>query len=69
MTLGGTYLCPVCHNAFVTIGREHGHLDEKHPEAAQIYAQLENGTDLLHLPGVQTSVSPSRTDDEAFAGV
>jgi hypothetical protein len=69
MTLGGTYLCAVCHKAFVTIGRKNGHIHETHAEAAQIFSKLEKGTHILHLPRVQASMSPSRVYSEALASV
>jgi hypothetical protein len=69
MTPGGTYLCSVCHKAFVTMGRKNGHVHEEHAEAAQIYYKLEEGTRVLYLPGVQASVPPSRIYHEAPAGV
>jgi hypothetical protein len=62
-------LCSVCDKAFVTMGKKHGHIDEAHAEATQVYAKLEKGTCFLHLPGVQASLSPSRIYNAAPAGV
>jgi hypothetical protein len=42
---------------------------ETHAEAAEIHATRAYGTPLLRLPGLQPSVSPCRTYNEALAGV
>jgi hypothetical protein len=44
-------------------------IEENHAETAEIHAPRAHGTPLLCLPGLQTSVSPCRPDDEALAGV
>jgi hypothetical protein len=51
------------------MGTDHGHINEAHAAAAQIYAQLEKGTRFLHLPGVQASLPPSRIFAAAPEGV
>jgi hypothetical protein len=65
MTRSGTYLCPVCHKEFVTIGAKNGHIDNKHPEAAEIYHRLDQGIRILHLPRVRKEIEPPRIYDEA----
>lgn len=55
---GGTYLCPVCHREFVVIGPKNGHIDEKHPEAAEIYHRLDQGIRILHLPRMPENLPP-----------
>jgi hypothetical protein len=44
-------------------------IEENHRETAEIHATRARGTPLLCLPGLQPSVSPCRTDDDALAGV
>jgi hypothetical protein len=38
---GGKYLCAVCHKPFSSIGAKPVHINEKHPEAAHLYLQLD----------------------------
>src|SRR5262245_42350286 len=44
-------------------------IEEHHAETAEIHATRAHGTSLLHLSGLQPSVSPCRPDDDTLAGV
>lgn len=53
----GSYLCPVCHHPFSSIGAKHDHVYRSHPEAAQLYLTLDRSWDaLLRVHDVQTPI-------------